>query len=236
MKKLNAFLILLTAVLLLPLSSCYKDDSYSTDDYDLTVTYYDKTFNFQIYGTFYLRDSVALISDYIEKNDDSWTKFYGPNGASSQMREEVRKQYVAMGYNEANSIQDCDFAVNLVATLNKQTDYYYYPGYWWGYPGYWYGYGGYYGGYYPYYPYYGYTSVTYQTGTLMIEMADGKSVNDFIDYMETHPIDPEDTNVPEIKFVWHAFVSGLVGYTDDVSRVKKGINEAFVNSPYLKKQ
>lgn len=244
MRKSKIILFIGFTVLSFLVSSCYKEANYYTEDYDLTITHYDNTFDFTTNKTFYLRDSVGLISDYIEKGDNDWKAFYGVNGASKAIKTRVRQQLLSLGYTEiSDSLQDADFAVNMVATLTQNQGYVYYPGYWWGYPGYWGGYGygwGYgggwglgYGGYYPWYG--GGYSYTYETGNLMIEFAEGDSLRAFVEYMKQNPDgSPSDPNAPELKFIWSSFIDGLVDDGTTTDRVLNGIDEAFDNSSYLK--
>jgi len=248
MKIRKIYLFLSVAFMGMLITSCYKESDYYTEDYDLTLTHYDKDFDFTPYKTFYLRDSVALVSDYIVKDDANWKTFYKVGGASNQIKNKIRQEYISMGYTEVDSIKTADVAVNMLVTLSENTTTYY-PGYWWGYPGYWYGYypyyykggakywggywGGYYGGYYPWYG--GGYSYTYKTGTLMIEMADGKALRKWIDYVQNTPDpSPEDPNAPKLKFVWSAFIDGLQDDYSTLDRVLDGIDEAYENSPYLK--
>jgi hypothetical protein len=92
--------------------------------------------------------------------------------------------------------------------------YYYYNSWYWG----WYGsYGGwYYPGYYP--P--TYSSVT--TGGLLIQMTI-----------------PKDSSIDgTIPVVWMSVMSGLLESASSgasSSRIKKSIDQAFIQSPYLKK-
>ncbi len=242
------YLLITVALLGLVISSCYKDSDYYTEDYDLTLTHYDSEFDFTTYKTFYVRDSVGLASDYFSEGDQEWKDFYKIGGPNNTIRGKVVSQYVAMGYTQVDSIYNADVAVNMLVTLSENTSTYY-PGYWWGYGGYWGGYypyyywkgkdskywyggGGYYGGYYPWYG--GGYSYTYQTGTLMLEMADGESIRAWIDYIQNTPDpNPDDPNAPKLKFVWSAFVDGLQDDYSSIDRLTDGIDEAYENSPYL---
>lgn len=222
MKKTRFFLFLSLAVVGLLMSSCYDDDVYySTSDYDLTITNYDTTFDFQTYKTYFLRDSVDLKSDYIKEDDPNWNIFYSNNGPSDQIIAKVRSHFDELGYTEIDSAENADFAVNMVALLMREAGYVYYPGYWWG----WWG----------YYPWYGYGYVyTYETGTLVLDMVDGNSLRDFIEYMDgaENPY-PGDPNSPDLRYVWSAAVDGIQSDGNDLDRVLDGIDEAFLNSPYL---
>ena len=252
-KTTKLFLSMLSLVMVL--SSCYKEATYYTEDYDLTITHYDVEFDFSTYKTFYITDSVGLISDYIEKGDSDWKEFYSRNGASVSVINSLKQHFLDLGYVQLDSLKvgndSADFAVNAIMTLNEQTGYTYYPGYWYGYPGYWYGWGwgwgykgsksntdesyyggGYYGGYYPWYGY-GYT-YTYKTGNLMVEMADGQKVRDMFRFLSQGPnYSPTDPDAPAMKYVWSAFVDGYQTGENNIDRVLSGIDEAFENSPYL---
>ena len=249
-------LIIAVLALSLFISSCYKEETFYTEDYDLTITHYDTEFDFTKYKTFYITDSVGLISDYIKEGDDNWKAIYKGGGASPLILKSINKHFTDLGYVKMDSLvlgngDSVDFAVNAVLTLNEQTSVAYYPGYWYGYPGYWGGYWGYgyykgakgssstastsyYGGYYPWYGY-GY-SYTYKTGNLMIEMADGQSVRDLVRFLRANPtLGPDDVDAPRLKYVWAAFIDGYQNGDNDVDRVINGIDEAFENSPYLVK-
>ena len=232
-------LIMLFAVISIAMTSCYKTEDVYTEDYDLILTYYDTDFNYTQNKTFYIRDSVGLISDYIEHGDDLWNRFYKPGGPSPQIRNEIIRQLKNYGYKQImDSLQDADVAINMVATLVKTEGVAYYPGYWGWYPDYWWGYYPGWGGYYPYYPWYGGgTYYEYKTANLMIEMADGDSLRALIHYINTTPgADPADPQAPKMKYLWQAFVNGIQTSNGDydMERMLKGIDQAFEQSTYLK--
>jgi hypothetical protein len=221
-------------------SACYNynDDETTLSDLDITLTYYDTTFNFQSYSTFAIRDSVGVLSNYLD--DEDLAEFYGPNGGNEKIKQNIRDHFTALGYTEVQSDDDYDFGVNMVVMLVNST-YVYYPGWWYGYYDYYYWY---WGGWYPYYPYYpwgGYYAYNYQTGTLLIEMTDGQSIRDYRAWAagktdsEIENADPDE--VPDILFRWQALVNGVAG--DNASynqeRAKDGIDQAFKQSPYLEK-
>jgi len=246
-------------------TSCFKEvDTGDIDTQDVTLTYYDTEFaenpseNFQTYKTFVIRDSVGVISDYL--TDSQLNEFWSRTGDGPKIRDYIRKKFIAQGYTQVDSIKYADFAVNIVLSLVENTSYVGYPGWWYGWGGYWgwgwsYGYGGYYkslkstsdsqywggywGGYYPYYPSWGYTSYSYETGTVMIELIDGKSLTNFYDFMDGKTEDeisdlPPDS-IPEIDYRWQAFVNGVVSDYQDYNsdRLERGINESFDQSPYI---
>lgn len=106
--------------------------------------------------------------------------------------------------------------------LRNKTVVYSYPGYpgwggWWGgwYPGY--------GGcYYCGYPSYGSTS--YEVGTVLLEMYDARK------------IPPAGPVPPDLDMSWIAVLRGMIGTNPNTNstRVISGIQQAFLQSPYLK--
>jgi hypothetical protein len=219
-------------------TGCYKyhDDVY-LDELDITLTYYDQEVDFMTYTTFAVRDSVGIYSNYLKDNEID--DFYKPGGGSEKIREFVKQKFEDMGYTYVDSDQPADFYVNLFTAFIDNT-------YFVGYPGWWYGYYPYYSYYYYWwYPYYGYgwyySVYNYQSGSLLMEMADGNTVRDYQDWAEDKTpeeiqnADPDE--VPEIHFVWQALVNGVAGSTAEYNRdrAERGVNEAFDQSPYLKK-
>jgi len=226
------------AVVLLIAASCYRpQDTVYLDELDITLTYYENTFDFQQYNTFALRDSVGLITNYL--TDEEIADFYKNGGANDQIRSLIRQKFQELGYTEVTEEEEYDFGVNMVAMFVNTTTIV-------GYPGWWYGYGGYYGWYggwwYPWYgyPWY-YTAYQYQTGTILLEMADGASLREYQEFIdgktddELDMIPPED--FPEVLFRWQGLIQGVLGSTADYNknRGERGINEAFAQSPYLQK-
>jgi len=226
------------------LTSCYKEeDSTYLDEYDVTLTYYEEGFNFASYQSFIVRDSVMLYSDYLEDSD--FTDFYKNGGSSDLIRQKLIDKFTSLGYTEADSLENADFVVNPTISLMKEEGLSY--NWWWSYPGYWgwyYDWWGYYKStdYYYYPPYWGwYPSVSYynyKTGSIVLEMVDAASVIESREWMENH--DPEDIkpeDIPPILFRWTAQVDGILGSGADYNtqRAERGFNEAFEQSPYLKK-
>ncbi|RLD75292.1 MAG: hypothetical protein DRJ10_15550 [Bacteroidetes bacterium] len=189
------------------------------------MTLYDQEASFSNYGTFAIRDSVILISNYL--TDAQIATFYTTGGTSDRLRNLIEENFIAMGYTKAADPATADFYLNNIAMKMETTTYYY--------PGWWYGYGGYYPWYpywkkkntsyywYPYYPGYGggYSYNTYY-GTLYTEMIDAQSLID------------ADGNTP-INILWQVFLNGVVSETlsYDPATVNRGFDEAFEQSPYL---
>jgi len=227
MKHLNLLLIALGITFL---SSCYPYDSVYIDELDATITTYDTTVtDWSVYKKYVIRDSVILIhNDWV--SDSQVAEWYAAGGSSDAIRDMVIAKLNSQGYQKVDDLQDADIAINISMFAVEYTTYYY-PGWWWGYPGYWPPYWGpYYKSdanadyYYPWYPYYpSYTYYTSYEGLLLVEMIDASTIID----------DPEEN--PEIRFIWEAGVQGSL--TSDNSynkeRIQRGLDEAFEQSPYL---
>ena len=239
MSKIRLWNRLGAAVVIVSLfmTACYNyhDETY-LDELDITATYYDTAFNFQQNTTFAIRDSVGIISDYL--TDAEIAAFYRAGGGNDQIKALVRSNMITLGYTEVPAAANCDIGVNLMVAAVENTATYGY-GWWYSYYDYYYWY---WGGWYPYYGYPWYPlTYTYQTGTLLMEFAEGSSIrayrtwaDDKSEYEIEHA-NPDE--VPQIHFIWQSILNGVAG--TDVSynkdRAERGINEAFTQSPYLKK-
>lgn len=220
------------------LSGCYKyhDDTY-LDELDITLTYYNNGFDFQSYTTFAIRDSVGLYTNYL--TDKEIEDFYKPGNGSEQIREYVKQKFIDQGYTFVDSDQEADFYVNLFSAFIDNTYIVSSPGWWYGY----YPYYSYY--YYYWYPWWGYgwyyNIYSYQSGTLLVEMTDGVSLRAYRDWAEGKT--PEEIQsaspdeVPDIQTNWQALINGVAGTSADYNkdRAQRGMDEAFEQSSYLKK-
>jgi hypothetical protein len=113
-----------------------------------------------------------------------------------------------------------------VKNVNYFTNYHDNPYWWWGYPGYnwWYGYwgnwtGAWNGWYYPYPVVY-----SYSVGSLLVELVNLKA-----------PL-PKSADA-KLPVLWTAYMTGLLSGSDKVNieLSTRAIEQAFVQSPYLKK-
>ncbi|MBN2173988.1 MAG: DUF4136 domain-containing protein [Bacteroidales bacterium] len=201
----------------LGLFACYPEGVETTSDTDLVYTNYDPDFNFAGVQTYYLADSIQHIVDEGEEPDRSLDSF---------IISEIESNLMNLGWSEFDTTlfpeQNPDIAV--VASLMVTTTYnvYYYPWYpYWGWGWYkssnsmdYYGYGW-------YYPWYGTSYVTsYSTGTVAMLMFDP---------------DRADTTNKLINLSWAGLLNGIAGYgiSDAKTRITRGINQAFEQSPYL---
>lgn len=231
--KLLFISMMLVAILF---TSCYKpEEDVTLDDYDITLTYYDTEFDFKAYQTFAIRDSVLLISDYLTEKQIE--EFYS-NGTSDEILAKISSELTDLGYTLADNEREADFLMNPTVTLMEKTDYYYYPGWWWGYGGYWGWYWKSTNYYYPYYPSWGYSySYTYETGSLIMEILNGPSVIAYLEWLDENGPDADPTNAPKVELNWTGHIEGIVGSSASYNenRAQRGIEEAFTQSPYLKK-
>lgn len=211
MKRL-ANLLIVVALFSLTVS-CQKDpdfDELSTEF--LTYTNYEKSAKFSSFSTFYISDTIKVMSSKIEKwyDDDNARSII--SAVAANMKE---RGYTQLGESEKMS---ADLGIQLTYIENSYyvTDYYspywydYWYDWWWGYS-YWPTWG-------PVYPSYAVT-YRYDIGSLLGEMM-------WIDRAEE-----------KIKPVWSMCVGGAMsGSTrNDVKKAIRGVNQAFVQSPYIKK-
>jgi hypothetical protein len=203
MKKL-----LYVGVLALIMAGCYPKGPVYVTDTDMVLTTYSDTFDFGAAQTYFLFDTIISI-----EGADPVSEQY-----SNAIISEIEANMTNLGYTRnIDKPQEPDIFITTTAWTQTSTDFYYsgydYWGY--GYPGYGVGYG--WG-----YPYYGWaTAYSYSSGTILIEMSDGKNI---------------DTENQIIPVVWMAVINGLVqnnNASDVQSRIQTTIDQAFEQSPYI---
>jgi hypothetical protein len=186
-------------------------------------TNFDPNANFGTYTTYSIAtDSLGFVSN-IEGDGD----FIVGSGFARPVLTAVRNNLDQRGFRQVDRNSNPDVAINVFVVKNldffQQINYYNPYGYG-NYPGYFGNPGYYYPGYYGYDPYYyGYPYVsTYVSNNqvLVIEMVDLKDVS------------PSG----EVKVVWNTYMGDLFTALDRNSQTLKGIDQAFVQSPYLSKQ
>lgn len=205
MKKLLILTLSVAALLV----SCQKDpDTDELDNSYLVYTNYDPDTDFKSFETFYLIDSILII-------DNSEKTTYWNNANSEKIIDAFGAKLAVAGYALADNVDEADIVLQL-SYVN--TTYYftsYGPGPWWNsYPGYW-NWGGW-GWYYPYS-----FSYSYSTGSIIGELVDTNSPTPLND---------------KLTVVWNAYICGLLnGNNLSLSRTMEAIDQAFEQSPYLKK-
>lgn len=211
--------IVFAPLALMAFIACEKDPDLDKvqDDY-MVYTQYDKAANFSELKTFYAPDSILKIGN--EKNAT-----YITNTSAQTMIQAYVTNLENRGFKRVAQKDSADFGLQVSYIENTQ-----YVMDWWGgdypwvaYPYYWSP--NYWGPSYSdwYYPY----PITYSfsTGTLMGEI------------LELTPADKQGTAGSSTLHVeWSSLISGFIYGSGnmDVNRVVASINQAFVQSPYLK--
>ena len=205
MKK---FIMLPLFVIVALLCSCEKDpDTDKLDNDYLVLTNYDSNTDFGKINSFYVIDSILIIDNQTDKPK------YWKNENSQKIVNAYNDNFISCGYTQAASGEEADVVFQL-SYIN--TTYYFNNnvGPWWNsYPGYW-NWGGW-GWDYPFNFYY-----AYSTGSIIGELVNTKA--------------PYGSDKHTI--VWNAYICGLLnGNNLSYSRTMAAINQAFEQSPYLKK-
>jgi hypothetical protein len=195
-----------TVALLTVLFGCYPGGATYVDEYDITYTNYDNTYNFKSKTTYSLPDKVVKITGNPGDPPEYVKDIYG-----FPILAQIDANMQAFGWTEVDVNSNPD--VQLLPAAWESTTIIY-GGYWGAYWCWWYPYycgGG--GWYYPYYP-----VSSYSTGTLVMEMVDPNAAS------------TDDTD----RVVWTGAINGLLVGAYDANRVNNAINQAFYQSPYLK--
>ena len=202
----------------LSLTACEKDaDTDKLDNEYLVFTSHDAATKFNSFTTYYMPDSILLIGD---------------SKKSECLKDDNAKLLVSAfiaemdghGYLRTTDKSKADLGVMM--SYVKSTYYidnYYGNGPWWGnYPGYWYpGYwGGNWGGGWCYpFP----VTYSFNTGSLLTDLVNLKDA-------------PADSEKSQLTVVWNTCISGLIGGGGfNVNQATRAIQQAFQQSPYLKK-
>jgi Domain of unknown function (DUF4136) len=195
------------------ISACKKNPDTSKLSAAFVVsTSRAKDANFSSYSTFFISDTISYVSN-TNSNDTIIT-----GAAAATIIGEIKSQMTARGYTFVSRSQNPDLGMRALALKSVNAGVVYPPGWWWGYPGYP---GGCYWGCYP--PYYPLPPTVYSY-----------TVGDFI--TETFDVKNEDAN-NNLQAIWYIQLSGVLSSTDatNVNRTVEGIQQAFVQSPYIQK-
>ena len=206
--------ILLIPALALLAVACHKEPYIDSDNEYLVYTSPGKDATFASFTTFDLADSLLVIGQSAKPE-------YSQSQNALALIQAVRTNMENAGYVYTPDNPDADLGIQMtyVIKTDRYVQYYNDPYWWLNYPGYWSpGYWGNYVGFYYPYP----VTYTYSTNALMVDMAD--------------LITPK-TGTEALKVVWSVYIGGPAGSSvaSDVEVMKKAIDQAFVQSPYLKK-
>lgn len=215
MKKvlLYSFFAAMLAAITVGISSCKKiPDTSQLSAAFVVATSRSETANFSGYSTYFISDTISFISN----SSGSDTIITG--AAAVAIVGEIKTQMNARGYTFVPRTQNPDMGMRALALKDVNVGVIYPPGWWWGYPGYP---GGCYWGCYP--PFYPLPPQVY-----------AYSVGDFI--TETFDLKNAESN-NNLQSIWYMQLSGALSSTDatNVDRTVKGIQQAFIQSPYVKK-
>ncbi len=201
------------------LSSCFPgpSDTDYLQDYDVVHTTRNGDEDASNLSTFALPDSILIIVNSPGENDDYYLEDESPEFAD-EIKASVKRNMEAYGYTEVDeAITNADIAINITGLEVTTVGVSYPPCWGWGWPGW--------GGWYPGYPGWGgrcyYPSYfKYETGSLFLDMANIK-----------------ESTASDVKMIWGASIVGLLSRNEfsNEDRAKIGIDQAFLQSPYLKK-
>lgn len=212
MKKLIPILLAVFALV-----SCEKDpDMDKLDNEYLVFTNHDTSTKFNSFSTYYLPDSILVIGD--KKDPEYWK-----DANAQTIINAYKAKMDAAGYMQVEDKEMANLGLQLsyVSSTYYFTGYYdqrpwwhSYPGYWW--PGYWGNHWG--GGWYYSYP----ITYSYSTGSLLADLVN---------------LEAPQGQSAKLPVVWNAYISGLLGSSGslNVNRTVTAVNQAFAQSPYLKK-
>jgi len=208
MKKRTLLQLSPVALLLVLLSSCYKDPlkDLTEDQSRIYITNYDTTANFSSYRTFSIADSVAVVSGNraVQKSMNSADRAYVAA---------VENALTQRGFVKVARDQQPDLGITVSRIMSSYSqvvsynDYGYYGSYWdpyyWGYAGYDY--------YFP--TYYGVYNINEEA--IAIDIVDLKNGG------QNH----------ELKDVWSGLIRGEG--IDNPSTIQSQVDQLFNQSPYL---
>ena len=182
---------------------CHPGGAEYVDELDLVLTTHNESFDFGTPTTFALPNKIPKVTGAIVEGEEPE---YLTDQQADLILDRIRTNMIDRGYVETDVPAEADLLI-MPATISSTTVVVYCD-YWSGYWDWWY-YPGYGGCYYP-------TGYTYTTGSVIITM---------------QTTSPSSTGVN----VWGAVVNGLLEDTKASieARVEKGIDQAFLQSPYL---
>lgn len=176
------------------ITGCYPGDALTPSETDIISTFYVQDTDFSSKLTYAMPDSVLHMDGdgNVENNSGRYDK---------QILSQIEYNLTQMGYQEESNPENADVLVTAVITTTTWVSGGCYPSW-----GYWYPYGGW------CYP----VVYTYNTGTLVITMAE-----------------PDNQN--EASVIWFAGINGIIddSAANISTRLDQNIDQAFNQSEYL---
>ena len=207
--------ILFISTLVLLAVACQKEPYPQDGDNEyLVYTAPAKDADFSDYTTFDIADSLLVIGQSSKPE-------YSQSNNALALIQAFRTNMEKLGYIYTPDNPDADLGIQLTYMIKTERFLQYYNDpYWWlDYPGYWSpGYwGDWYGFYYPRPMVY-----SYSTNALLADMVD---------------LTAEQGDGKSLEIIWSVYIGGPAdpNVSYDVQRMKDSINQAFAQSPYLKK-
>ncbi|MCO4291847.1 DUF4136 domain-containing protein [Solitalea sp. MAHUQ-68] len=196
----------------LVLNSCYPNNDADIQDLDVVASFPKKDYDFKQNNTYTLPTRIPIIDDEVPLPGDTL-----PAAVAQPIIAKIRANMTANGYTEIlpGNPTAPDVAITSYAIETTYVGAYYpYWWYWWGYYP-WGGWGYPWGpGWYPGGGYY----YSFDTGSLMISMSS-----------------PSGGRTNEVNTLWLSAIKGVLnGTTSNVQRATEGVDQAFLQSPYLK--
>jgi uncharacterized protein DUF4136 len=221
----------MAAVAVLVLGACYgyPDSSERLDD-DIVFTSYSDKADFGSYKTFSIAPEVHLV---VVKEDGSVESKNLDAASSAALVSQVVTNMVQRGYTQVDSSLKPSLGISLTA-VNGRVDGVVSGGYYGGYYGYYWGYPGW-GYYYPY-P----VAYSYQTGSLIIDMADLKGAASTLPLDAGGVVGADGGLTPGgLPVVWTAAAYRAGVDIEHISpagvkAAQQAIDQAFKQSPYLR--
>jgi hypothetical protein len=207
--------ILLISALALLAVACQKEPYPQDGDSEyLVYTSPAKDADFSDFTTFDIADSLLIIGQSAKPE-------YSQSNNALAIIQAFRTNMEKLGYIYTPSNPDADLGIQLTYMIKTErfVQYYNDPYWWLDYPGYWSPgiWGDWYGYYYPRPMVY-----SYSTNALVADMVD---------------LTAEQGDGKSLEVIWSVYIGGPAGPSAayDVQRMKEAADQAFAQSPYLKK-
>lgn len=207
--------ILLISALALLAVACQKEPYPQDGDSEyLVYTSPAKDADFSDFTTFDIADSLLIIGQSAKPE-------YSQSNNALAIIQAFRTNMEKLGYIYTPSNPDADLGIQLTYMIKTErfVQYYNDPYWWLDYPGYWSPgiWGDWYGYYYPRPMVY-----SYSTNALVADMVD---------------LTAEQGDGKSLEIIWSVYIGGPAGPSAayDVQRMKEATDQAFAQSPYLKK-
>jgi len=205
----------LGTALIIILSGCYPQGPEYVSDYSLVVTDYDPDFDFGSRKTYYMPDTISFETNVTGDIEEKLREF------ETLILETIERNMSDRNYTRIDTTQaEPDLIITTLAIAIESSGVAWYPppgwGWWGGYypPGWGWGpgYGWGYPGWYP-------VGYSYSTGTVIMHMGD--------------PDEKEDDTT--VKVTWVGGLDGLISSNVNTNQegVRRGIDQAFTQSPYI---